>query len=84
MENANTGSDYTNAATTPEASFTTGLDNINRAINHHPLKTNNSQENENLWNNITHNFNQVYPPIDENARKKIAASRKDIEKVAIV
>lgn len=83
METATAGSNN-DATTTQDTSFTTGLDNITHAINFQPLETNDSQQNQNLWNNIMHDFHQVYPPIDEKARKKIAASRKDIENDVIV
>ncbi|TWH48680.1 hypothetical protein [Sporomusa sp. KB1] len=83
MKNTNTNN-QDNAPSTQDASFTTGLDNINSAIHNQPLKENDSQANERLWKNIMNDFEEVYPPIDEKGRQKIAASREDIEDVAIV
>lgn len=84
MGNINTSNNQDNIAITQEASYTTGLDNISRAIHNQPLKENNSQANERLWNNIINDFEQIYPHIDEKDRQKVAASREGIEDVAIV
>jgi hypothetical protein len=83
MNHTNTSNSHANAIP-QEASFTTGLDNIKRAIHHQPLKTNDSQASERLWNDINHNYGQVYPHIDEAVSLKVAATREGIEDVAIV
>jgi len=84
MENISTSNNQDNVAITQEVSFTTGLDNISRAIHNQPLKENDSQANELLWKNITNDFEQIYPHLDEKDRQKVAASREGIEDVAIV
>lgn len=83
MEKINTSNNQ-DIALSQDASYTTGLDNISRAIHNQPLKENDSQANERLWKNITNDFEQIYPHIDEKDRQKVAASRADIEDVAIV
>lgn len=84
MENISMSNTQDHIALTQDASYTTGLDNISRAIHNQPLKENDSQANERLWKNITNDFEQIYPHLDEKARQKVAASREDIEDVAIV
>jgi hypothetical protein len=83
MKNTNT-SNQDNATVTQDASFTTGFDNIKHAIHHQPLQENDNQANERLWKNITNNYEEVYPHVDEKGRQKVAASKEGIEDVAII